>query len=266
MLKAKTPHVTLHPLDVDRIRSRRPQNEIHYFIRARSTMHEATRLATAAAQHGTVVLADEQTAGMGRLGRSWESKARLGVYCSLLLRIHLAPSNLPVASLVLGLAAAEAIQKSTHLACDLRWPNDVLINERKVAGILIHLVEGCIIAGVGINVNHTALPAALRTPATSLRIESDGRMHSREDLIIALLEAVDTFCSVLANEGTQSILRAFTAASSYAMERCVVIEENGTKGITAGLDENGFLLVRSDAGAIERVASGGVRRDIRRES
>lgn len=229
-------------------------------------MQEATRLATAAARHGTVVLADEQIAGMGRLGRTWESKAELGVYCSLVLRMQLAPSNLPVASLLLGLATAEAIQTSTHLACDLRWPNDVLIHECKVAGILIHLVEGCIIAGVGINVNHTALPPGLRTPATSLRIESDGRLHSREDLIVALLEAVDFFCSLLANEGTKSILRAFTAASSYAIERRVIIEENGMKGVTAGLDENGFLLVRSDNGDIERVASGGIRPDIRSEA
>src|ERR1700685_889548 len=252
-------------LDIERIRALRPQNEIHYFPTLGSTMLEATRLASLGAPHGSVILAEEQTAGIGRLGRSWLSQAELGVYCSILLRLPLSPGNLPVASLVLGLATAEAIQKSTQLACDLRWPNDVLINESKVAGILTHLVETCIVAGIGINVNPPALPTDLRTPATSLRIESDGRLQSRESVIVNLLDSLDAFCSMLATEGTRSILRVFSSASSYAIHRRVIIEESGSKGVTAGLDENGFLLVYSDAGRIERVANGGVRPDYRSE-
>jgi BirA family transcriptional regulator, biotin operon repressor / biotin---[acetyl-CoA-carboxylase] ligase len=247
------------PLDVETIRRQRPQNDIHYFASVGSTMTEATRLAAAGAPHGTVVLADEQTTGMGRLGRSWESPRDLGVYCSVVLRLPLAPGNLPIASLVIGLATAEAVQKSTQLACDLRWPNDVLIGERKAAGILTHLVDGSIVAGIGINVNQTELPANLRTPATSLRIESNGRLISREDLIVRLLEALDTFCALLESEGVRGIVRAFSAASSYAVHRRVFVEESGATGVTAGLDENGFLLVHSDSGLIERVASGGVR-------
>src|ERR1700728_2192985 len=100
------------PLDVERIRSLRPQNEIHYFATLGSTMTEGARLAMSGAPHATVILADEQTAGMGRRGRSWQSQAELGVYCSILLRLPLSPANLPIASLVLGLATAEAIQKS----------------------------------------------------------------------------------------------------------------------------------------------------------
>jgi len=222
-------------------------------------MTEATHLANSGAPHGTVVLADQQTAGMGRLGRSWQSPAGLGVYCSIVLRLPLSPANLPVASLVLGLATAEAIQNSTALACDLRWPNDVLINERKVAGILTHLVATSIVAGIGINVNQTAFPHALRTPATSLLIESNGRLQSREDVIVSLLESLDVFCSMLAAKGVPNILRLFNSASSYAVNRRVIVEESGTTGVTAGLDENGFLLVLSDAGRTERVATGGVR-------
>ena len=248
-------------LDVERVRALRPQNEIRYFATIGSTMTEATRLATSGAPHGTVILADEQTAGIGRLGRSWESKPELGVYCSILLRLALSPGNLPIASLVLGLATAEAIQKSTQLACDLRWPNDVLIGERKTAGILTHLVDSCIIAGVGINVNQTSLPRNLRTPATSLRIESGGRIQCRENLIVNLLDGLDTFCSMLCKQGPASILRAFSSASSYAVHRRVILEDSGAKGITAGLDENGFLLVRSENGQVERVATGGVRPD-----
>jgi BirA family transcriptional regulator, biotin operon repressor / biotin---[acetyl-CoA-carboxylase] ligase len=248
-------------LDVESIRIRRPENEIQYFPTLGSTMTEGAQLAASNAAHGTVILADEQTAGVGRLGRSWHSQAGLGIYCSILLHLPLSPANLPVASLVLGLATAEAIQKSTHLACDLRWPNDVLINERKTAGILTHLIDPCIVAGIGINVNHTSLPNDLRTPATSLRIESGGRVQSREDLIVDLLDSVDAFCSMLASLGPESILRAFRSSSSYAMHRRVVVEESGVKGVTAGLDENGFLLVRSDAGNLERIATGGVRPD-----
>jgi BirA family biotin operon repressor/biotin-[acetyl-CoA-carboxylase] ligase len=249
------------PLDIDMLRMLRPRNQFFYFKTTGSTMTEAARLATSGAPHGTVVLADEQTAGVGRLGRSWVSQAELGIYCSLLLRLPIQAASLPIASLLLGLATAEAIQKCTSVACDLRWPNDVLIDERKVAGILTHLVDHCIVAGIGINVNHHSLSADLRTPATSLLIESGGTMLSREPIIVSLLESVDSFCSMLETEGPESVLRTFTSTSSYAINRRVIIEENGSKGVTAGLDENGFLLVRSDSGRVDRIAAGGVRPD-----
>jgi BirA family biotin operon repressor/biotin-[acetyl-CoA-carboxylase] ligase len=247
------------PLDLPRIRSLRPQNRLYYWPSTSSTMTEAAKLAASGAPHGTVAIADQQTAGIGRFGRSWLSEADLGLYCSILLRLSLPHASLPIASLLLGLATAEAIQKSTELICDLRWPNDVLIHERKVAGILPQLLETCIIAGIGINVNHSSFEPGLRTPATSLRIESGGRPQSREDLLANLLEAIDAFCSMLASEGPGSILRAFASASSYAMNRRVVVEENGVKGTTCGLDENGFLLIRNDSGQIHRLAAGGVR-------
>lgn len=250
------------PLDIERIKRERPDNNILYYPTIGSTMVEASSLANSGARQGTVVLADEQTAGMGRLGRSWVSQAEVGIYCSILLRLNLKPTGLPIASLVLGLATAEAIQRSTQLVCDLRWPNDVLIRERKVAGILTHLSDGCIVAGIGINANQTSFPEGLRTPATSLRIESGGREQSRERVIISLLDAIDTFVSMLEAEGQETILRAFALASSYVLQRRVVIEETGEKGTTAGLDENGFLLVHLDRGNLERVAAGGVRPDV----
>lgn len=249
------------PLDVARIRALRPRNTVHYFSSLASTMTAAARLATEGSPHGTVVLAEEQTAGIGRLGRSWESPSEVGIYCSILLRLALPPASFPVASLMLGLSAAEAIEKATSLACDLRWPNDVLVEERKVAGILTHLVDSCIVAGIGINVNQTAFPPELRTPAISLRLASGGQVQSREDVIVRLLESVDFFSSMLASQGSGSILRAFTLASSYALNRRIIVEENGTKGVTAGLDGNGFLLIQSDSGRLERLASGGVRPD-----
>jgi len=247
------------PLDLTKIRSLRPQNQVHYWSSTGSTMTEAAKLAASAAPHGTIAVADEQTAGIGRFGRSWLSEAGLGLYCSILLRLLAAAASLPVASLLLGLATAEAIQKSTELVCDLRWPNDVLIHERKVAGILPQLLENCVIAGIGINVNHSSFESGLRTPATSLRMESAGRLQSREDLLVNLLEAIDIFCAMLASQGPGSILRAFASASSYTMNRRVVVEESGCKGTTCGLDENGFLLIRYDSGKTHRLAAGGVR-------
>jgi len=247
------------PLDIARIRALRPQNELHYWPSLPSTMIEAGRLAAAGAPHGTAVLTDEQTAGMGRLGRSWISQAELGIYCSVLLRLSLPTSGTPIASLLLGLAAADAIQKCTQVACDLRWPNDVLIGGRKTAGILPHLVDRCVVAGIGINVNQERFEANLRTPATSLRMESNGCPQSRENIIAQLLESLDAFCGMLESDGKNAILRAFSAASSYVAERRVLVEESGREGTTAGLDQDGFLLIRNDSGQVQRVASGGVR-------
>ncbi len=246
-------------LDIERIKAERPANRIHFFESIGSTMTEAASLAEAGAAHGTVVLAEEQTAGMGRLGRTWHSPPAAGIYCSILLRLPLPPSSVPIASLLVGLAAADAIQKTTDLLCDLRWPNDVLIRERKVAGILTQLIGDCVIAGIGINVNQLGFPNDLRTPATSLRMESNGRPQAREQVIMQLLASLEAFCGKLENEGVAGILRTFSAVSTYARNRRVIVEESGARGITSGLDENGFLLIRYEDGQTQRLAAGGVR-------
>jgi BirA family biotin operon repressor/biotin-[acetyl-CoA-carboxylase] ligase len=246
-------------LDIEKIQASRTANPIHYFESIGSTMTEAARLAEAGAPHGTVVLAEEQTGGIGRLGRTWLSPVGAGIYSSMLLRLKLAPANSPVASLLAGLATADAIQKTTNLLCDLRWPNDVLIGERKVAGVLTHLIDDCVVAGIGINVNQLGFPRDLRTPATSLRIESNGREQAREPLMIHLLESLQNFCEKLWTDGVKEILRAFSAASTYVCHRRVIIEDSGAYATTTGLDENGFLLIRFDDGQTQRLATGGLR-------
>lgn len=247
------------PLDVSFLREQRPGLNLHYFATIGSTMTEASRLARAGEPHGTVVIAEEQTAGIGRMGRSWTSEPEIGIYCSVILRLPLPPEQLPIVSLLLGLAVAEGIQSSTGIVCDLRWPNDVLVNERKAAGVLAHLPESsCVIAGIGINVNNTHFDPDLRTAATSLRLAA-GREIRREPVVLKLLESIDDLSSLLAEGGPTRILRAFTAASSYVWDRPVSLEEDGSIGTTAGLDEGGFLLVRMNNGAIRRIASGGIR-------
>ncbi len=253
------------PFNIDEVRELRPQSELHYFPVIDSTMTEAARLANQGAPHGTVVVADEQLKGMGRLGRSWISESEVGLYTSVLLRLPLAPAKLPLASLAVGLAAAAAIQKTTDLTCDLRWPNDVLIGESKVAGILTHLVGNCVIAGIGINVNNSAFPNDLRTPATSLLLSS-GRRQSRENLLSQLLSSLDVFCDLLVNNGTEAVLSTFANSSSYVRDRRIFVEETGMRGISAGLDENGFLLIRSDSGELHRISSGGIRPENRSSS
>src|SRR5579864_3832812 len=192
-------------LDVEYVRRRLAGRVVSYFPSIDSTMPEAARLAAAGCGPGTVVLADEQTAGQGRYGHYWHSEPDSGLYASIVLRPTLSSSSLPVLMLALGLATAEAIARSTDLACDIRWPNDVLIQDKKVAGILVQLQDRFVIAGVGINVNHAAFPPDLDEIATSLRAES-GKVLSRENLVVTLLPAVESFCRMLVDGGKEAVL------------------------------------------------------------
>jgi BirA family biotin operon repressor/biotin-[acetyl-CoA-carboxylase] ligase len=230
---------------------------IYRFETIDSTMFEASRLADSGAPSGTTVVAEEQTAGHGRYGRPWHSEPKAGLYLSVILRFPFAPETMPIVTLALGLAVVEAINDTTGIVCDLRWPNDVLIADRKCAGILTQLEGTAVIAGIGINVNHAAFPSELAQTATSLRIAS-GREYSREDLLQALLPAIDSYCSLLAREGKDPILDMFTNASSYVRGRRVTIDDK-MEGITAGLNESGFLLLRDDAGKQHTILAGGVR-------
>ncbi len=240
-----------------------PGREIYYFPSLGSTMTEAARLVHAGSPHGTLVIADEQTAGVGRFGRTWHSEAETGIYGTFVLRLPIGLESISMVTLALGLACADAIQQATGLTCDLRWPNDVLVGDCKVAGILAQLVDSAVIAGVGINVNQTTLPGDLRTPATSLRIAANGRVLSRERIVIALARSIDRLCTILIEEGPPAVLRAFAAASSYAVNRRVVFEtQTGfDRGVTAGLDRQGFLLVRRETGELATVIAGGIRPD-----
>jgi BirA family biotin operon repressor/biotin-[acetyl-CoA-carboxylase] ligase len=248
------------PFDVEFVRQswRQP---VSYFATLDSTMLEAARLAEAGCAHGTVVIADEQTAGQGRHGRRWHSEPGAGLYASIVLRPDLRPDSLPVLTLALGLAAADAIADTSGLKCDLRWPNDVMLEGRKVAGILVQLLDSVAIAGIGINVNHVAFPKEIAEEATSLRIVSN-RLYSREQLLVTLLEAVERNCGVLAGEdGRQKILMMFSRRSSYARNKRVTVEQGHSRveGTTAGLDPSGFLILRKDDGTEDLVLAGGVR-------
>ncbi len=248
------------PFDLAWLQSQLPDRHIEWHDVVRSTMTGATRLAAEGAPSGTVVGAEEQTAGQGRHGRSWHSEPDSGLYVSVILRRHFAPDTLPVVTLALGLAAQEAILKSTNLACDLRWPNDLLIQSKKCAGILTVLEGSAIIAGIGINVNHSSFPVELGAIATSLRAAS-GRVQSRERLLVELLGSVDTYCDLLETEGRGPVIEMFARASSYVSGRRVCVDQDGSelRGTTAGLNDSGFLMLQRDDGTSSVIVAGGVR-------
>ena len=242
---------------------------VHHFAQIGSTNVAAMRAGAAGAPHGSVWLAEEQTAGKGRAGHVWKSNPRDGIYCSVLLRPKLAPTDAILFSLVAGLAVVEAVAEVTGLQGDLRWPNDVLLGPRKFCGILTELNAEVtrvryVVVGMGLNVNHAGFPAELEGIATSLAIEA-GQKFSRVALVAALLRNLDREQAALSDGAGVSaaraqILRRFEEHSSYCRGAAVMVEEDGGyEGVTCGLDDRGFLRVESTQG-VRTVLSGGVRK------
>ena len=247
-------------LDISRVRRSLPHHRIDYYDSLPSTQFVAIKLAETGVPSGTAVIAGEQTAGIGRHGHSWHSEPHAGLYVSVVLRLSLPPESLPTLTLALGLATAEAISRVCDVSADLRWPNDVMIGDRKTAGILVQLVDSVAIAGIGVNVNHTGFPTEIASQSTSLR-QATGSTQSREDLLIALLPAIDSFTKMLVEAGPRPVLEMFTRHSSYARGRRVRVEQPGgvLEGVTAGLNPSGFLILRADDGSESLILAGGVR-------
>jgi BirA family biotin operon repressor/biotin-[acetyl-CoA-carboxylase] ligase len=240
---------------------------IRHYASIGSTNVAAMRAAAEGAPEGAVFLAEEQTAGRGRGDHAWDSAPSVGIYCSVVLRPLMSPLDALFLSLMTGVAVAEAVELTTGLRPDLRWPNDVLLKGRKFCGVLTEMNAEpmrvrYVVVGIGINVNHAAFPAELASIATSLRIET-GREWSRVELAAALLKSLDNQYRELAEgrPGAQAaIIRSFEDRSSFARARRVEVDEGTGKytGITEGLDRRGFLLVRSGDG-LRTVLSGSVR-------
>jgi BirA family biotin operon repressor/biotin-[acetyl-CoA-carboxylase] ligase len=247
-------------LDISRVRRALPNHRIDYYDSLPSTQPVATKLAEVGAPSGTAVVAGEQTAGIGRQGHSWHSEPDSGLYVSLILYPPIEPATRPVLTLALGLATAEAIARVAGIRCDLRWPNDVMIQDRKAAGILVQLAGDAAVAGIGINVNHETFPADIAVEATSIRIAT-GQRYDRADLLIALIESAGAFTKMLNEAGKDAIIAAFTRASSYAKGKHVRVDvgDRLIAGITAGLDDYGFLRVLKPDGKLETILAGGVR-------
>lgn len=210
---------------------------------------------------GTVYIADEQIAGRGRGGHSWHSAPGVGLYLSALLRPSLPSDQMVVITLAAGIAAASAISQIARVPCDVRWPNDLLVQEKKVGGILTEMNSGngsTLVVGFGINLNHTNMPAELEQSATSLYLATGTRMNATV-LAAALLQFFDREYKRLQHEGLRPLLLRFEQCSSYVRgKRVIVGEDGGYEGITDGLDDRGFLRVKT-ADGIRTVLSGTVR-------
>jgi len=241
-------------------------SQINHYYKIGSTNEAAMEAAAAGALEGSVFLAEEQAAGKGRGGNQWHSARSAGIYCSLILRPNLPPSDALVLSLAAGLAVHSAIRSiDSGLNPDLKWPNDVLIDGKKFCGILTEMNAEAtrvrhVVIGVGINVNQQKFPDDVREIATSLLLAT-GSEWSRVELTAALLKSLDReYRDLLNTAGAhESILRRFSEASSFVRGRKVRIEENGGfEGVTEGLDARGFLQVRTAQG-VRTVLSGIVR-------
>ncbi len=239
--------------------------DLHHFYKIGSTNTAAMAAAAEGAPHGSVFLAEEQTAGRGRGSNSWQSPRSTGIYCSVILRPSLPPSDVLALSLAAGLAVSAAIQSvDPDVTPDLKWPNDLLIGDKKVCGILTEMNAEAIrvryiVVGIGINVNQESFPKNLN--ATSLRLVT-GKVWSRVELVAALLKSLDAEYHGLVekSQAHEDILRRFTENSSWVKGKKVRIEENGRamEGVTEGLDARGFLQLRTPSG-LQTVLSGTVR-------
>jgi BirA family biotin operon repressor/biotin-[acetyl-CoA-carboxylase] ligase len=238
--------------------------KMHYSRSTGSTNSDALAAARSGAPHGSVYFADEQTAGRGRGGHSWLSTAGDGLYMSVVLRLDVPPENLLLLPLAVGLAAARAIHQVTGLDIDLRWPNDLLIGPFKTGGILVEAnlnsnESNHAVAGIGINVHQREFPSDLATPATSLDLAT-GRRVSRQELLVALLHALEREASAVADpELAKQIPAQAEAASSWVRgHRVEVHGPQACIGTTAGLDANGFLRVETADGLVT-IQTGGIR-------
>lgn len=228
-------------------------------------MRVAAEKADAGAPDGFLVTADQQTAGRGRLGRAWLSEPGSGLYLSLVLRPQVTPAKSLALTLAAGLAVARGVGKTCGVKCDIRWPNDVLIGEKKLAGILVEMTADenrvrHVVLGVGININQQAMPPELEATATSLRIET-GCEWARDLVLDAILGELSRYYEMFLERGTPAVVEAFSRASSYVQGKRVRIEGAGEEltGVTAGLDSAGMLLLRDDDGVVRPVVAGSVR-------
>jgi len=225
-----------------------------------STNEAAMAAGHAGAPEGLCLLADRQTSGRGRLNRTWSSLPGLGVYTSILLRPAVPPDRAPILTLMAGCAVVEAIRTVAAVQPQLKWPNDVLLEGKKVAGILTEMATlgsrvSHVVVGIGINVNHRAtdFPPEVRATATSLAL-AGGRPVDRGEVILALYGALERWYRLHGSDGAAMILESARRAMA-TLGRDVVVQSPGAawQGKAVDLDQDGALLVRDATGTVQRV-------------
>jgi BirA family biotin operon repressor/biotin-[acetyl-CoA-carboxylase] ligase len=253
---------TLHPLEIRRrLGTRVFGREIVYYGEVASTNDIAKDLAYKGAPEGTLVVSETQTMGRGRMGRSWFSP-KGGLWFSLILRPHLSPGMVPLLALMLGVGVAKALGR-VGLGCSLKWPNDVLVDGKKVCGILTELdaemdVVNHVIAGVGINVNNDVedFPPEFRHLATTVKRELGGGV-SRVELLGHVLHELEEAYFNLVEMGGSVILSEWRRLSSTLGRRVKVVTHGRVlEGLALDVADNGALMLKLESGRIEEVLSG----------
>jgi BirA family biotin operon repressor/biotin-[acetyl-CoA-carboxylase] ligase len=260
----KVPDILTPDLLRKRLKGNLFGKRVFHFFKTDSTNRVAMELGFAGEPEGTVVMAEEQTAGRGRAGRSWYSEKGTGLYFSVLLRPRLAPAQAPLLTMLAGLSAQAAIQALTALEPELKWPNDLLLNGKKLGGILTEMHAEAsavrfVVVGIGINTNQEKFPAELASIATSLRKES-GRITFRLELLVRLLAQLESDYARFLSEGAAFVVERFQQVSDFAKGRRVRVETSAESyvGTTAGLSPEGLLLVRRENGQATTVIAGDV--------
>ena len=229
-----------------------------------STNEDAKRGGDSGAEHGTVYTADRQNAGKGRRGRSWLSESVDNLYFTLLLRPDLAPEKVTMLTLVMAYAVSEAIDKTTGLATGIKWPNDIVVNSKKVCGILSEMKLNknrpayCVI-GVGINMGQVDFPQELLDKATSLYAEAD-RVPDKQMLLREILNTFETaYTSFLEAEALTPILEPYNARLVNRNRNVRVLEPGGEyEGISLGVTATGELLVEKTDKSVQKIYAGEV--------
>jgi BirA family biotin operon repressor/biotin-[acetyl-CoA-carboxylase] ligase len=240
------------------------QPQIQRYESLPSTNLEAARLAAEGAAEGLCVVAREQTAGRGRLQREWQSPKDAGLYFSIILRPTFPQQDWPILTLMAAVAIHEALREAFEIEADIKWPNDLLVNDKKICGILAETVETksgrAVIVGIGVNLLERAVPEALKREATAVELVTN-RPAEADTLLEPLTRALARFYGLLGStDGSQKIFAEWTSRSSFALGKLVrVVEgEESFLGTTRGLERDGALRVETDDGKIRVVRAGDV--------
>ncbi len=235
--------------------------ELH--ARLASTNTEAMERAAAGAPHGAAVLADEQTAGRGRQGRPWHSPPGANLYLSAVLRPKIRPAEAPTLSLAAAVGLAAGLTPFLPQPPLLKWPNDLLVRDRKLSGVLVEMSASAtrvnhVVLGLGVNVNLHQLPAELAELATSLRLEA-GAPVDREEVCASVLNHLEPWIERLVECGPAPILAAWEERSGWLGRRVTVSRPDASfSGVALGLDPSGALRLRLDDGTEKVVVAGDV--------
>ena len=245
--------------------TRRLGRRIEVYPELASTNRTARAMAEAGEPEGAVVIAEAQTRGQGRLGRTWVSPPNLNLYISFILRPQLAPEESVKITLLTAVALAETLKDRARVALRIKWPNDILLGGRKVAGVLSELA--CepgrtlfVIVGIGVNLNfpRALMPAEIRERATSL-MEEGGAPVDRTEVTRSLVRHLENRYIEFEEHGFTSIARCWNDHARMEGRPVVARTPDGERaGRVRGLDDNGFLVLDCDGGRTERVVSGDV--------